>query len=83
MSTDSIAFESVVSTSKLPKRLKQFYNKTVVFEFYGGMDPIACDLDYLYSETKQSLLYTAKNLDKGDNEVFATDRLSTMKGEKK
>lgn len=83
MSTDSIVFESVVSTSKLPTRLKQFYNRTVVFEFYGGIDPIACDLDYLYSETKQSLLYTAKNLDKGNNEVFATDRLSTMRGEKK
>lgn len=83
MSTDSIMFESVVSTSKLPKRLKQFYNQTVVFEFYGGIEPIACDLDYLYNETKQSLLYTAKNLNKGAGEVFATDRLSTMKGEGK
>lgn len=81
MSTDSIVFESVVSTSKLPKRLKQFYKQTVVFEFYGGIEPIACDLDYLYNETKQSVLYSARNLDTGANEVFATDRLSSMKGE--
>jgi hypothetical protein len=81
MAADFITNESVVSTSLFQNKLDQFHNQTVVFEFYKEIDPIACDLDYLFTTTKQNLLYGARNLDKGDNEVFATDRLSTMKGE--
>ena len=81
MTANSIENEFVVTTSLFPNKLDQFYNQTVVFEFYKEIGPIACDLDYLYTLTKQKLLYGARNLDKGDNEVFATDRLSTMKGE--
>ena len=47
---DFITDESVVTPVKSPLDIKTFYNQSVIFEFNGGIDPIACDIEYLYAE---------------------------------
>lgn len=60
-----IKFESIFAGTQASKQLEQMKNGSVVFEFYNGMAPIACDLDYLYATTSFNLLYRVKNLAAG------------------
>ena len=85
---DFITEESVVTPVKSPLDIKTMYNQSVVFEFNGGIDPIACDLKYLYAENINPMINDCKvlNLDKegsldlfgysnnGLNTVFASKR---------
>ena len=63
---DFITDESVVTPVKSPLDIKTMYNRSVVFEFNGGIAPIACDLEYLYAENIKSMTHIVEvlNLDK-------------------
>lgn len=66
--------ESIISTSQASKKVKQFYNKTVVFDFGHGIEPIAVTLDYLYAMTDQYPVYKIENYEAGiDKSGFNTD----------
>ena len=54
---EDLAIESVISTSQAFKKVDQFYNRTVVFDFGHGITPIAVTLDYLYAQTDQNITY--------------------------
>ena len=45
-----ITNESVVTPVKNPLDITTMYNRSVVFEFNGGIAPIACDLEFLYAD---------------------------------
>ncbi len=47
-----ITDESVVAPVKNPLDITTMYNRSVVFEFNGGIAPIACDLEYLYTDNE-------------------------------
>jgi hypothetical protein len=57
--------ETILNTASPSKTLSQMKNGSVIFEFYNGMRPIACDLDFLYAETWQYPSYSVHNLEKG------------------
>ena len=77
---ESIQYESVVTPVKNPLDIKTMYNRSVVFEFYGGIAPIACDLAFLYADDETQInLAEVFNLDKdgplggfGDNNGLNT-----------
>lgn len=63
--SEFIQYESVVTPVKNPLDIKTMYNRSVVFEFYGGIAPIACDLAYLYADDETHVnLAEVLNLDK-------------------
>ncbi len=66
---DFITNESVVTPVKSPLDIKTMYNQTVVVEFNGGIDPIACDINYLYAENINPMINIVNvlNLDKDKN----------------
>ena len=53
---DFITDESVVTPVKSPLDIKTFYNQSVIFEFNGGINPIACDIEYLYAENIEPMI---------------------------
>jgi hypothetical protein len=57
--------ETILKTVSPSKTLSQMKNGSVIFEFYNGMRPIACDLDFLYAETWQYPTYSVNNIEKG------------------
>ena len=62
---DSITKESVISTSQASKKVTQFYDRTVVFDFGHGITPIAVTLDYLYAQSDQYVVYDIENYEAG------------------
>jgi len=62
---EDLAIESVISTSQAFKKVDQFYNRTVVFDFGHGITPIAVTLDYLYAQTDQNITYGIENYEAG------------------
>lgn len=57
--------ESLISTSQASKKVSQYYNRTVVFEFGCGVTPIAVTLDYLYAQTDHNITYYIENYEAG------------------
>lgn len=53
--SEFIQNESVVTPVKHPLDIKTMYNRSVVFEFYGDIDPIACDLEFLYADDETQI----------------------------
>ena len=84
---DFISNESVVAPVKSPLDIKTIYNKSVLFEFNGGIAPIACDIEYLYAENMNPMINDIEvlNLDKpGSLDLFGENNgLNTVTIRKK
>lgn len=69
---NEIKFESVFAGTQASKTLDQMHNGSVVFEFYNNVAPIACDLDYLYAQSDQALVYDVENAEAGIDRSYNT-----------
>lgn len=75
---DVLKYDEVITIPEKLKPLNEMLPQSVVFVFQDNtIPPIACNLDYLYAQTKQVVHYEAKNLNRAaETNIFPTNYLS-------